>query len=211
MRRTRLLLVGAPDPEMVPLSRALGIDTLTKRVENVLVYALGQKKMANNPRYTAAGLAHIAIFAAFQILLLNTVLLWGRAYDESFDFFGLLAEDNIVGQLYSFAKEIIVFFTILGCGVYFFYYRVIRHEEAHDALPGRGPLHPVHHLVDDGGGSTSTSVVGFAARQGTHFVWWWSPIGSLLGSALAPSSARRAVARSSSSASGGTRPGCCCS
>ena len=181
MRRTRLLLVGAPDPEMVPLSRALDVDALTKRVENVLVYALGQKKMANNPRYSAAGVAHIAIFAAFQILLLNTVLLWGRAYSESFDFFGLLAEDNIVGQLYSFAKEIIVFFCIVGCGV-FFYYRVIRHEQRM-TLSGEGLF--ILFIISSMMVADYMYVGGrFALRGEAHFVWW-SPIGSPLAMALA--------------------------
>ena len=81
VRRTQLLLVGAPDRELT-----LEPESIRKRIENVLVYALGQKKMVANERYSLAGIAHVAIFAAFQILLLNTLLLWGRAYDESFDF-----------------------------------------------------------------------------------------------------------------------------
>ena len=171
-RRTRLLLVGAPDTEFT-----LEIDSLIKRVENVLIYALGQKKMANNPRYTAAGVAHIAIFAAFQILLLNTVLLWGRAYDESFDFFGLLADDNLIGQLYSFAKEIIVFFCIVGCGV-FFYYRVI-HPLKRMTLSGEGLF--ILFIISSMMVADYIYVGGrFALHGGTSW-HWYEPVGSALG------------------------------
>jgi Fe-S oxidoreductase len=181
-RRTRLLLVGAPDPELSSLDRALDIAALTKRVENVLVYALGQKKMANNPRYSAAGIAHIAIFAAFQILLLNTVLLWGRAYSESFDFFGLVAEGSILGELYSFAKEVIVGGCILGCGV-FFYYRVISPQKRM-TLSGEGLL--ILFII-------STMMLAdylyvgarFALHAGGEGHWrWYEPVGSAIGLGL---------------------------
>jgi Fe-S oxidoreductase len=123
VRRTQLLLVGAPDTELTLEPESIG-----KRIQNVLVYALGQKKMVANEKYSLAGAAHVAIFAAFQILLLNTVLLWGRAYDETFDFWGLLSDTHVWAQLYSFAKEIIVVLCIVGCGV-FFYYRVVRPQK----------------------------------------------------------------------------------
>ncbi|MFO0684300.1 MAG: (Fe-S)-binding protein [Sandaracinus sp.] len=171
-RRTRLLLVGAPDTEFT-----FDVSSLTKRVENVLVYALGQKKMANNPRYSAAGIAHITIFAAFQILLLNTVVLWGRAYDESFDFFGLLAEDNIVGQLYSFAKEIIVGLCIAGCGV-FFYYRVISPQKRM-TLSGEGLL--ILFIIASMMTADYVYVGGRFALEGNAAWHWWAPVGSGLG------------------------------
>jgi Fe-S oxidoreductase len=186
-RRLRLLLVGAPDPEMVSLEKALDGATLQRRIENVLVYALGQKKMANNERYSLAGVAHIAIFAAFQILLLNTILLWGRAYDTSFDFFGLLSEENIVGQLYSLAKELIVAACIAGCGV-FFYLRVINPQKRM-TLSGEGLL--ILFII-------STMMMADYLYVGARFaldpanahegIEWFSPIGSLLGGLLRGSS-----------------------
>jgi Fe-S oxidoreductase len=120
VRRYRLLMVGAPDPRI-----HLDGDSIAERVKQVLVIALGQRKMPNNERYRLAGVAHIFIFAGFQVLLLNTILLWGRAYDRSFDFFGLLAEDFIVGQAYSFAKEIVASLVVVGAG-YFVYARIFQ-------------------------------------------------------------------------------------
>jgi Fe-S oxidoreductase len=121
-RRLRLLAVTGKDTDF-----KLDIDPLIERVKNVLVYAIGQKKMANG-KYKAAGIAHIAIFGAFQVLLLNTILLWGRAYDRDFDFFGLLSESHIVGQLYSFVKELAAGGAVAGAAV-FVYFRVVAKEK----------------------------------------------------------------------------------
>ncbi len=118
VRRYRLLMVGAPEPRVT-----LDPDSLYQRFRQVLLIAGLQRKMPMNERYRIAGLAHISIFAGFNILLLNTILLWGRAYDEHFDLFGILAEDGIFGQLYFFAKEVIALATVIGSFV-FVYYRL---------------------------------------------------------------------------------------
>ncbi|UJR78679.1 (Fe-S)-binding protein [Sandaracinus amylolyticus] len=115
VRRWRLLMVAAPDRRI-----ALDGDSLAERVRQVLVIALGQEKMPKNERYRLEGIAHIFIFAGFNVLLLNTLLLWGRAYDRDFDFFGLLADGFVVGQLYSFAKEIIAALTVVGSLVFLY-------------------------------------------------------------------------------------------
>lgn len=118
VRRYRLMMVGAPEPRVT-----FDPDSLYQRFRQVLLIAGLQRKMPMNERYRVAGIAHIAIFAGFNILLLNTILLWGRAYDVRFDLFGILAEDAILGQLYSFAKEVIAFATVVGAFV-FVYYRL---------------------------------------------------------------------------------------
>ena len=93
-RRWRLILVTRPDPRIT-----LDRDSLAKRFANVLVIAGLQKKMPANERYRLEGIAHIAIFAAFNVLLLNSVLLWGRGYDVSFDFWGLRGDAPVAALL----------------------------------------------------------------------------------------------------------------
>src|SRR5688572_16101732 len=78
IRRWKLAAIGAPEPRF-----SIAGDALPQRIKDTLIYALGQKKM---PYYFTAGIAHILIFIAFQVLLLNSILLWGRGYDPSFDF-----------------------------------------------------------------------------------------------------------------------------
>jgi Fe-S oxidoreductase/nitrate reductase gamma subunit len=115
-RRFGVLVHAQPEPRFT-----IEDDALPKRIKNTLVYAFAQKKM---PYYTWAGIAHIAIFFAFQVLLLRVVMLWGRAFDPSFDFFGLLALDNPIGIGYNLLKEAFGVLALAGCAV-FFYYRVI--------------------------------------------------------------------------------------
>jgi Fe-S oxidoreductase len=130
VRRIRLAMVGPAEPRFTIDGGALGA-----RIRDTLVYALGQKRM---PYYPAAGIAHILIFFGFQILLLNSIMLWGRGYDPSFDFFGLLALDNPVGALYSFVKDV---FTALvtGGALVFVYYRLID-KQKRMTLSGEGLL-----------------------------------------------------------------------
>ncbi len=118
-RRWRLAMVAQPDPSISfdPIS-------LEKRLQNLVVYAFGQKKMPSNERYRLAGLAHVGIFGAFLVLGINSVLLWVRGYDASFDFWGLLSEDHLLGQGYSFVKELFAFAAIVG-GLYFVYARLV--------------------------------------------------------------------------------------
>lgn len=50
---------------------------------------------ANESEYCLEGVARIAIFDAFNVLLLNSVMSWGRGDNAHFDFWGLFAEDTL--------------------------------------------------------------------------------------------------------------------
>ena len=116
-RRYRQVLVGVPDPRFT-----WSAEQIVDRTKALLVYAFGQKKM---PYYSLAGIAHIGIFVAFQVLLLNSIMLWGRGFDPNFDFWGLLSTDHIVGKGYSFVKELSAFAAIAG-SVAFGYLRIVK-------------------------------------------------------------------------------------
>jgi Fe-S oxidoreductase len=113
-RRLRQVKVGVPDPRF-----AWTGEQIADRTKTLLIYAFGQKRM---PNYTLAGFAHVGIFVAFQVLLLNSIMLWGRGFDPTFDFWGILSTDHIVGKVYSFAKELAAFAAIVG-SVAFLYLR----------------------------------------------------------------------------------------
>jgi Fe-S oxidoreductase len=116
LRRYALLAGGTSEPRF-----SMEGEELWKRVEDTLIYAFGQRKM---PYYRGPGIAHIMIFSGFIVVQLNTLLLWGRGYDASFDFFGLLSTDNPFGQLYAFVKDVFSVAVILGACA-FVYYRVV--------------------------------------------------------------------------------------
>ncbi|MDH3455460.1 MAG: heterodisulfide reductase-related iron-sulfur binding cluster [Gemmatimonadota bacterium] len=116
-RRIRQVRIGVPDRRF-----AWTLEQLFDRSKTVLVYAFGQRRM---PTYRLAGVAHIGIFVAFLVLLLNSIMLWTRGFDAGFDFWGVLSVDRPLGQLYAFAREIAAFLAILG-SVAFLYLRWVK-------------------------------------------------------------------------------------
>jgi Fe-S oxidoreductase len=129
-RRWQLLKVGRSENRT---------DHIGTRLKVLYEYALVQKKMGY---YPLAGVAHKVIFLGFSILLLRTLILWGRGFDPSFNFwiFGdspvhlpLLGEVPL-GAIYEFLKDVFAILVLAGTAV-FFYYRVIRPQK-------RMSLHP---------------------------------------------------------------------
>jgi Fe-S oxidoreductase len=111
-RRWRLMMVGTAENRS---------DQPRRRIALTIKYALAQMRMG---RYPLAGMAHMLIFSGFVVLLLRTLILWGRGYDESFNLW-ILSTDRWPGQTYSFFKDVFAVLVILGTLV-FVYYRVVR-------------------------------------------------------------------------------------
>jgi len=128
IRRFKLAAAVGPEPRF-----GIEGDALLERIRGTLVYALMQKKM---PYYRWAGIAHIMIFVAFQVLLLNSVLLWIRGYDAHFDFWGVLNTENPIGAAYIFVKDVCSALAVVGASV-FVYYRVID-KQRRMTLSGEG-------------------------------------------------------------------------
>lgn len=114
-RRWRLMMVGAPE------NRA---DDRVERLRRTVTYAFAQIRM---PRYPAAGFAHIVIFVGFAVLLLRSLILWGRGFDESFNFW-LFGPEQTLGHVYSFLKDVFAVLVFLAALV-FVYYRMVRRLE----------------------------------------------------------------------------------
>lgn len=117
VRRWQLLWVGTPTWE----SRT---DRVLERLKAVGIFAFLQKKMHY---YPLAGLAHLAIFTGFGVLLLRTLVLWGRGFDPAFNLW-ILGPETLLGQLYGLLKDTFALLVLAGVLV-FFYYRVIRPQK----------------------------------------------------------------------------------
>jgi Fe-S oxidoreductase len=118
-RRWQLLKVGQPESR---------IDSVGERIKGVLVYAFRQKKMYY---YPLAGFAHQLIFAGFLILLLRSLILWGRGFDPSFNLWVLGPEPVFgipLGHIYEFLKDLVATAVIFGAGT-FLYFRTVRKTE----------------------------------------------------------------------------------
>jgi Fe-S oxidoreductase len=111
-RRWRLMRLG-PDEQR--------LDRIGERLRRTWAYAFAQKRMR---RYWWAGIAHWIIFAGFIVLLVRSLLLFGRGYSVDFDFWGLLGGDFWLGRAYALVKDVFAVLVIVATGV-FLYYRLI--------------------------------------------------------------------------------------
>ncbi|MCH7597178.1 MAG: hypothetical protein IID35_11570, partial [Planctomycetes bacterium] len=112
LRRWRLMMVGAKE------NRA---DQPSERIRRTIKYGIAQLRMQ---RYPLAGFAHMLIFSGFTVLLLRTLILWGRGYDESFNFW-FFGPQQTLGHIYSFLKDLFAVLVIFGALV-FVYFRVFK-------------------------------------------------------------------------------------
>ena len=120
-RRFNLLKVGNATWE----SR---LSDIPKRLGLVWTFAFYQKKMRY---YLAAGLAHQLIFLGFVVLLLNTIMLWGRGFYPPFNLFVLGWQPFLglpLGPVYTFAKDVFATLVLVGVAV-FVYYRAIKPQK----------------------------------------------------------------------------------
>jgi Fe-S oxidoreductase len=120
VRRLRLLRVGHSTWE----SRT---DRLGERLAKVWDLALAQRKMRY---YLLAGIAHQLIFLGFAVLLLRSVMLWGRGFDPAFNLWVLGPEGVLglpLGAAYGFLKDSFALLVLAGVAA-FVYLRVVRRE-----------------------------------------------------------------------------------
>jgi Fe-S oxidoreductase len=110
-RRWQLMKVGRPTNRL---------DRLLDRTIATWRYAFKQEKM---DYYEPAGIAHKLIFLGFMVLLLRSVILWGRGFTPGFNFW-VFAPWQPLGQIYEFLKDIFAVLVLAGVSV-FFYYRLI--------------------------------------------------------------------------------------
>ncbi len=122
-RRWQLLKVGRAENRL---------DKLGERLKGTYEYAFMQKKMSD---YRVAGMAHKFIFVGFLVLLLRSLMLWGRGFDADFNLWILgpdpvsfpLLGDIALGHAYEFIKDVTATLVLLGALV-FLYLRVFKNE-----------------------------------------------------------------------------------
>jgi Fe-S oxidoreductase len=124
-KRWQLLRTGGPEPRF---------DRIVDRLKAAWRFAFVQERM---DYYQPAGAAHKLIFIGFAVLLLRTLVLWGRGFVPSFNLW-VLAPWMPLGKLYEFSKDCVGMLVITGVAV-FFYYRTIRPMKR-TTLSGEGLL-----------------------------------------------------------------------
>jgi Fe-S oxidoreductase len=109
-RRWQLLRAGQP---------VARFDRIGERLRGTWRFAFRQQRMAY---YQPTGIAHQLIFLGFMVLLLRSLVLWGRGFSPTFNFW-VLAPWMPLGRVYEFAKDWVAT-LVLGGTFVFFYYRL---------------------------------------------------------------------------------------
>ncbi len=85
-------------------------DRAGERTEGLFLFGLGQRRMVD-PGERGPGLLHVAIFAAFLVLSLRTLTLFGMGFDPSFHL-PLLGPGTAIGRGYGLAKDVMLLLAL---------------------------------------------------------------------------------------------------
>src|SRR5512146_1666302 len=81
-------------------------DRMGERLRGLLAFGFGQKRLVD-PEERVPGVLHVMIFAAFLVLALRTITLFGVGFSEGFHL-PLMAPDSPFGRGYAFVMDIMV-------------------------------------------------------------------------------------------------------
>ncbi len=107
-----------------PTNRA---NHIKDRLKNMVVIALGQKRLVGRKKEWAAGIMHAFIFWGFCILLIHSLNLYGEGFVKGFQL-PLFGDGSILGYLYIALKDIMEAIVLL-MAVYAIYRRAILKPE----------------------------------------------------------------------------------
>jgi Fe-S oxidoreductase/nitrate reductase gamma subunit len=107
---------------MWALRREDRTDRAVDRTDALVRFGLGQSRLVD-PEELKPGLLHVAIFAAFLILGLRTVTLFGMGFSAEFHL-PLLGPASTLGRLYGTAKDVMLILALLA-SLGFLYRRLV--------------------------------------------------------------------------------------
>jgi len=97
---------------LLALRRDLRTDRIGDRVQALLRFGFGQKRLLDREELFP-GLLHVVLFAAFLVLALRTVTLFGMGFSESFHL-PLLGPGSALGRAYTWAKDVVVWAALVA-------------------------------------------------------------------------------------------------
>ncbi len=103
-----------------PTSRASHVK---ERLKNLVIIALGQKRLVGRKKEWAAGFMHAMIFWGFCILLIRSLNLYGEGFVKGFQL-PLFGDGSILGYLYIALKDLMEGIVLIMV-IYAFYRRLI--------------------------------------------------------------------------------------
>ncbi len=106
-------------------------DHLLERLKNLVVFAIGQKRLVARKKERIPGIMHALIFWGFCILLIRSINLYGIGFAEGFEI-PFLGDDTIPGYLYLFLKDITEGIVLLMVIYAIFRRSVLKPERLHN-------------------------------------------------------------------------------
>jgi Fe-S oxidoreductase len=90
---------------LMALEPAHRLDHIKERLKNLLIVAIGQKRLVGRKKERSSGIMHALIFWGFLILLIRSLNLYGVGFVKDFTL-PLLGDDFVFGYLYMTLKDI---------------------------------------------------------------------------------------------------------
>lgn len=90
---------------LMALEPAQRANHITERFKNMVILAIGQKRLVGREKERASGIMHALIFWGFCILLIRSITLYGQGFQEGFNL-PFLGDDYLIGYLYTGLKDI---------------------------------------------------------------------------------------------------------
>jgi Fe-S oxidoreductase len=107
---------------LLALRRVDRLDRPGERVAGLLRFGFGQRRMVDREELRP-GIMHVVIFAAFLVLAVRTVTLFGMGFAEGF-YLPLLAPDSPPGKAYAFVKDVMAL-GALAASIWFLWRRLV--------------------------------------------------------------------------------------
>ncbi|MCF8078001.1 MAG: (Fe-S)-binding protein [Desulfobacterales bacterium] len=108
-------------------------DHIKERLKNLLVIAIGQKRLVARRKERGSGIMHALIFWGFCVLLIRSITLYGQGYVEGFQL-PFLGEDYLLGYLYVGLKDIFEGIVLLMVLYAVFRRVVVKPERLHNTF-----------------------------------------------------------------------------
>jgi Fe-S oxidoreductase len=132
-----LIVFGRTMAGKFQLLKALGpterANHLKERLKNMLILAIGQKRLVGRSKERGSGLMHALIFWGFCTLLVRSIQLYGEGFIEGFHL-PLLGDDYLSGFLYIALKDIMEGVVLLMVLWAIFRRAVLKPERLHNTF-----------------------------------------------------------------------------
>jgi NAD-dependent dihydropyrimidine dehydrogenase PreA subunit len=109
------------------------VNHLKERLMNMVILAIGQKRLVGRAKERSSGIMHAFIFWGFCILLIRSLTLYGEGFQQGFHL-PFLGGDYLIGYLYVALKDIIE--AIVFLMIIFAFYRraVLKPKRMHNTF-----------------------------------------------------------------------------